>query len=152
MRSPGWGPRRRPRLLRVLEDGMIRPVGTERDTQLDLRFVLATSKDLAREVAEGRFREDLLFRINVLELRMPPLSRRETDVIELAELFLEELGARLRLAPLTIDSATRAAMLRHDWPGNIRELRNFIERSLIFGRFPLETLAPARGEEIAPLG
>ena len=147
----GLGPAAQTALLRVLEDGMIRPVGTERDTQLDLRFVLATSKDLAREVAEGRFREDLLFRINVLELRMPPLSRRETDVIELAELFLEELGARLRLAPLSIDSATRAAMLRHDWPGNIRELRNFIERSLIFGRFPLETLAPARGEEIAPL-
>ncbi|MGI3165019.1 sigma-54-dependent transcriptional regulator [Pseudooceanicola sp. 200-1SW] len=147
----GLGPAAQSALLRVLEDGVIRPVGTERTVQLDLRFVLATSRDLAREVAEGRFREDLLFRINVLELRMPPLSRRETDVIELAELFLEELGARLRLAPLSIDSATRAAMLRHDWPGNIRELRNFIERSLIFGRFPLETLDPPVADEIAPL-
>ncbi len=140
-------------LLRVLEDGQVRPVGTERNIQLDLRFVLATSKSLEREVAEGRFREDLLFRINVLEVKMPALSQRETDVIELGQLFLADIAARQGLAALDIDVAARAAMLRHAWPGNIRELRNFIERSLIFGRFPLETLAPvpAGGEAIEPL-
>ncbi|MBB4301342.1 DNA-binding NtrC family response regulator [Rhodobium orientis] len=140
-------------LLRVLDDGIVRPVGTERTIQLDLRFVLATSKWLEQEVAEGRFREDLLFRINVVEIRMPPLAKRETDVVELAELFLTEIAARLGLPPLEIDAAARAAMLRYDWPGNIRELRNFIERSLIFGRFPLETLAPVSqdGDQIEPL-
>lgn len=139
-------------LLRVLEDGLIRPVGTERDIQLDLRFVLATSRDLTAEVRAGRFREDLLFRVNVVEIRMPPLNRRETDVIELAELFLEEIASRLRLERLEIDTATRAAILRHTWPGNIRELRNFIERSLIFGSFPLETLGnDMTDQQIVPL-
>lgn len=137
----GLSPSAQSALMRVLEDGTVRPVGAEREIPLDLRFVLATSHALDREVAEGRFREDLFFRINVIELRMPSLVEREGDVIELAELFLREIAARLGLAPLQIDTTTRAALLRHDWPGNIRELRNFIERSLIFGRFPLETLA-----------
>ncbi|MGY9045821.1 hypothetical protein P775_06925 [Puniceibacterium antarcticum] len=128
-------------LLRVIEDGLVRPVGTERDIQLDLRFVLATSSSLTQEVAEGRFREDLLFRINVLEIAMPPLGQRDTDVIVLADLFLNDISRRLGLPALEIDPVTRAAMLRHDWPGNIRELRNFIERSLIFGRFPIDTMS-----------
>ncbi|WP_071673437.1 sigma-54-dependent transcriptional regulator [Nioella nitratireducens] len=127
-------------LLRVLEDGLVRPVGTERNLQLDVRFVLATSKSLDQEVAAGRFRADLFFRFDVLNIQMPPLAHRGTDVLELAELFLGDLSQRLGLQRLEIDQTTRAAMLRHDWPGNIRELRNFIERSLIFGRFPLETL------------
>ena len=139
-------------LRRVLEDGTVRPVGAEREIKLDLRFVLATSRALEQEVAEGRFREDLFFRINVIELRMPTLAERDGDVIELAELFLREIASRLALPPLELDGATRAALLRHDWPGNIRELRNFIERSLIFGRFPLETLSPApKRNEIEPL-
>lgn len=148
----GLSPSAQAALRRVLEDGTVRPVGAEREIQLDLRFVLATSRALEREVAEGRFREDLFFRINVVELRMPTLAERETDIVELAELFLREIATRLALPPLEIDQATRAALLRHDWPGNIRELRNFIERSLIFGRFPLETLSPGGGQDqIAPL-
>ena len=139
-------------LLRVLEDGAIRPMGTQRDVHLDLRFVMTTSKPLVEAVAAGRFREDLYFRINVVELRMPLLRERGTDVIALGELFVEEIAARLQLPRLKIDSAVRAAMLRHEWPGNIRELRNFIERSLIFGRFPLETLAESvPAVDIAPL-
>ncbi|WCR02697.1 sigma-54-dependent Fis family transcriptional regulator [Paracoccus saliphilus] len=138
----GLSPSAQSALRRVLEDGTVRPVGAERETRLDLRFVLATSRALDREVAEGRFREDLFFRINVIELRMPALAEREGDIIELAALFLREIASRLDLPRLEIDSTTRAALLRHNWPGNIRELRNFIERSLIFGRFPLETLAP----------
>ncbi len=139
-------------LLRVLEDGAIRPMGTQRDVHLDLRFVMTTSKPLVEAVAAGRFREDLYFRINVVELRMPLLRERGTDVIALGELFVEEIAARLQLPRLKIDSAVRAAMLRHEWPGNIRELRNFIERSLIFGRFPLERLAESvPAVDIAPL-
>lgn len=146
------GPAAQTALLRVLESGVIRPLGTERDVQLDLRFVIASARPLAREVEAGRFREDLFFRINVVELRMPPLKDRGSDVLDLAELFLREISASLNLPPLDIPSPVRAAMLRHDWPGNIRELHNFIERALIFGRFPLETLGAGAGSaQIAPL-
>lgn len=129
-------------LLRVLEDGRIRPIGTERAVQLDVRFVMSTSRSLADAVAASRFREDLLFRINVVEVQMPLLCERDTDVVELAELFLSEIAAQLQLPPLELPAGVKSALLRHGWPGNIRELRNFIERSLIFGRFPLDTLAP----------
>jgi DNA-binding NtrC family response regulator len=138
-------------LTRVLEDRAVRPVGGEQEVPLDLRFVCATSKDLPQEVAQGRFREDLYFRINVIEIKMPPLRQRGADTLALAELFMSEISRQLGLAPLEIDSATRAAILRHRWPGNIRELLNFIERSLIFGRFPLETLAPPPETEIETL-
>nr|WP_245846911.1 sigma-54 dependent transcriptional regulator [Paracoccus seriniphilus] len=137
-------------LLRVLEDGLVRPVGTERSLQLDARFILATSKSLEQEVAEGRFRADLFFRIDVLNIQMPPLAHRGTDVLELAEMYLNDLSQRLGLTRLEIDPPVRAAMLRHDWPGNIRELRNFIERSLIFGHFPLETLG-GKSASAAPI-
>ncbi|MFC4214862.1 sigma-54-dependent transcriptional regulator [Pseudophaeobacter arcticus] len=129
-------------LLRVIEDGVIRPIGTGRDVQLDLRFVIATSKPLQQAVAEGHFREDLLFRINVIEVAMPPLKERGIDVLDLAELFQTEISAALNLPGVEMSSTVRQAMLRHDWPGNIRELHNFVERALIFGRFPLETLGP----------
>ncbi|OWY00051.1 sigma-54-dependent Fis family transcriptional regulator [Thioclava sp. F1Mire-8] len=139
-------------LLRVLEDGVIRPIGTGRDVQLDLRFVIASSKSLQKAVQEGHFREDLLFRINVIEVAMPPLKDRGTDVLDLAELFQTEIAAALNLPMVEMTSAVRSAMLRHDWPGNIRELHNFVERALIFGRFRLETLGDAIAPgEIAPL-
>ncbi len=138
-------------LTRVLEDRTVRPVGGEQEVPLDLRFVCATSKDLAQEVAAGRFREDLYFRVNVIEIKMPPLRRRGADTLALAELFMSEIARQLGLARLEIDATTRAAILRHRWPGNIRELLNFIERSLIFGRFPLETLAPPPETEIETL-
>lgn len=131
-------------LLRVLEDGRIRPIGTERAVQLDLRFVMSSSRPLAEAVAAGNFREDLMFRINVVEVAMPPLRERGTDIVELAELFLTEIAAQLQLPPLELSTSVKSALLRHDWPGNIRELRNFIERSLIFGSFSLDTLAPPR--------
>ncbi|WP_424988167.1 sigma-54-dependent transcriptional regulator [Microbulbifer sp. S227A] len=139
-------------LLRVLEDGVIRPIGTGRDVQLDLRFVIASSKSLHAAVQEGRFREDLLFRINVIELPMPPLKDRGTDVIELADLFQTEISLALNLPRIEMTPATRSAMLRHDWPGNIRELHNFVERALIFGRFDLDTLGTTvTADDIAPL-
>lgn len=138
-------------LLRVLDSQTIRPVGSEREVPLDLRFIFATTKNLKAEVEAGRFREDLFFRVNVLQIQMPPLKLRDTDTVDLAELFLSDLSANLGLQPLVIDSSVRAALLRYDWPGNIRELRNFIERSLIFGRFPLDTLGYAAPSDIEPL-
>ncbi|UWQ28136.1 sigma-54 dependent transcriptional regulator [Leisingera sp. M523] len=139
-------------LLRVLEDGRIRPIGTERTVQLDLRFVMSSSRALAEAVDAGSFRADLLFRINVIDIAMPPLRERGSDIIDLAELFLTEIAAQLQLPPLALPAGVKSALLRHDWPGNIRELRNFIERSLIFGSFSLDTLAPARpAASILPL-
>jgi DNA-binding NtrC family response regulator len=139
-------------LLRVLEDGVIRPIGTGRDVQLDLRFVIASANSLQDAVQAGRFREDLLFRINVIEVAMPPLQDRGTDLLELAELFQTEISAALNLPQVSMPATVRSAMLRHDWPGNIRELHNFIERALIFGRFPVETLGKASStDDIATL-
>ncbi|WP_418595687.1 sigma-54-dependent transcriptional regulator [Ponticoccus sp. (in: a-proteobacteria)] len=134
------GPGAQRALLRVLEDGVIRPVGTERAVQLDVRFVMSTTRPLRAAVEAGRFREDLLFRINVIEVEMARLSDRGNDVCDLAELFLQEIAETMQISPPELTAPVRAALLRHDWPGNIRELRNFIERSLIFGRFQLETL------------
>lgn len=138
-------------LLRVIEDRTIRPIGAERELPLDIRLVFATSKHLPGEVAAGRFREDLWFRVNVLEIHMPPLRRRGADTVDLARLFVEELSAQLGLPRVEVDATARAAILRHDWPGNIRELRNFVERALIFARFPIEQLSPAPSGPIEPL-
>ncbi|MGX9854457.1 sigma-54-dependent transcriptional regulator [Limimaricola variabilis] len=138
-------------LRRVIEDRAVRPVGSERERPLDIRLVFATSKNLPEEVAAGRFREDLWFRVNVLEINMPPLRRRGADTVDLARLFVTELASQLGLPGIDIDAAARAAILRHDWPGNIRELRNFVERALIFGRFPVEQLSPPPSGPIEPL-
>jgi len=138
-------------LRRVLEHRTVRPVGSERERPLDIRLVFATSKTLPEEVAAGRFREDLWFRVNVLEINMPPLRRRGADTVDLAALFVEELSSQLGLPRVEIDAPVRAAILRHDWPGNIRELRNFVERALIFGRFPFEQLSPPPSSPIEPL-
>jgi DNA-binding NtrC family response regulator len=146
------GPSAQSALLRVLEDRTVRPIGSEREVRLDLRFVFATSKTLQHEVDAGRFRADLFFRVNVIEIQMPPLRQRDTDIVDLAEMFMAEIAPQLGLSPLAIDAPTRAALLKHQWPGNIRELRNFIERSLIFGRFSLETLSPGSALAVEPLG
>lgn len=133
-----------PALLRLLENRAAA-------APYDLRYLFASSRSLSAEVAAGRFREDLFFRINVIDVEMPPLRQRGNDVLDLAELFMEELSAQLRLRPLAFTPAARGAILRHGWPGNIRELSNFIERALIFDRFPLETLSPPVAAEIEPL-
>jgi len=137
------------RLLRVLEDRRVRPVGSEREVPFDARFVFATNADLARRVEAGTFRADLYFRINVMQIRLPPLRERGEDVLELARLFMEEISRQLGMPPVAIDPKVEALLLRYDWPGNIRELRNLIERTVILGAFPerMEGTAP---EEEAP--
>ncbi|MBX9466113.1 MAG: sigma-54 dependent transcriptional regulator [Aquamicrobium sp.] len=132
------------KLLRVLEDRRVRPVGSEREVPVDLRFVFATNVDLARAVEEGRFRADLYFRINVMQIHLPPLNERDDDVQELADLFMRKLSQQLGMPPVQLEEEARAALARYDWPGNVRELRNVIERTLILGRFPLEQLGASR--------
>ena len=124
------------KLLRVIEDRRVRPVGAEREVPVDLRFVFATNADLEKQVEQGRFRADLFYRINVMQLHLPPLRDRDGDALELADLFMSKLSQQLGMPPVAIDALVRAALLRYAWPGNVRELRNLIERSLILGRFP----------------
>nr|WP_255607700.1 sigma-54 dependent transcriptional regulator [Ancylobacter sp. Lp-2] len=123
------------KLLRVLEDRRVRPVGAEREIPVDVRLVFATNRDLEQDVQAGRFRADLYYRINVMQVRLPPLRERREDIEELAVLFVKTLSRQLGVPAILLDTAAREALRRYRWPGNIRELRNVIERSLILGRF-----------------
>lgn len=123
------------KLLRVLEDRRVRPVGSEREFPFDARFVFATNADLKKRVEAGTFRSDLYFRINVMQIHLPPLKDRGDDVQYLAELFMRELSQQLGMPPVPIDDRVRASLARYDWPGNIRELHNLIERAVILGGF-----------------
>ncbi len=124
------------KLLRVLEDKRVRPLGSEREVPIDLRFIFATNAELEADVRRGRFRADLFYRINVMQLQLPPLRDRGDDVQELATLFMRRLSQQLKMPQVPIDAGTRAALARYRWPGNVRELRNLIERTLILGEFP----------------
>ncbi|MDP2699969.1 sigma-54 dependent transcriptional regulator [Thalassospira sp.] len=126
------------KLLRAIEDRRIRPVGSEREVPVDLRFVFATNANLEQEVEKGRFRADLFYRINVMQIAMPPLRQRGDDSLELAKLFMAKLSKQLGMPPVLIDGSVQAGLAAYDWPGNVRELRNLIERSLILGKFPVE--------------
>ncbi|MBN9030799.1 sigma-54 dependent transcriptional regulator [Rhizobium sp. YJ-22] len=137
------------RLLRVLEDRRVRPVGAEREVPFEARFVFATNADLARRVEEGTFRADLYFRINVIQIQLPPLSERGEDVLELANLFMREMAGQLGMPAVAITERVQGALLRYDWPGNIRELRNLIERTLILGSFP-DAIGPVRADAVPP--
>ena len=143
------------KLLRVLEDRRVRPLGSEREVAVDVRLLFATNTDLAQAVAEGRFRADLLYRINVLAIHMPPLSERGDDVQDLARLFMTKLAQQMGMPPVAITADVERGLAGYDWPGNVRELRNMIERALILGRFPPEfstPTAPERaGETLADL-
>jgi Nif-specific regulatory protein len=116
------------KLLRVLEDGEVVPVGSEHATRVDLRVVSASHKDLLRAVGEGRFRQDLYYRLVGAEIAIPPLRERGGDVIELAETFLARIRQK-RAAPSRFSAAAITAMTSYRWPGNVRELRNAVERA-----------------------
>jgi len=125
-------------LLRVIEDNRIRPIGSERELPLNLRFMFATNADIAKAVDEGRFRGDLYHRINVLRVDMPPLRERVGDIAELAEQFIGKFARQLGVSPLALNEGTLLNLARYAWPGNVRELRNLIERSMILGQIAPE--------------
>ncbi len=125
-------------LLRVIEEMRIRPFGSQREVPLNLRFIFATNADLPAAVEQGHFREDLYHRINVLNVRMPTLRERISDLPELAAMFMKKLSHELRVPPLPLTEQVLLKLSCYDWPGNVRELRNLIERSLILGEFPPE--------------
>ncbi|MEO6247622.1 MAG: sigma-54 dependent transcriptional regulator [Sphingomicrobium sp.] len=119
------------KILRVLTDASYNRVGGQRPVKVDVRFLSATSRNLAEEIAAGRFREDLYYRLNVVPVRMPPLKERREDIPELVDHFLARFAADRRIGPPTLSPEAAAALQAHDWPGNVRQLRNIIERTLI---------------------
>lgn len=127
-------------LLRTLEDLKIRPVGSEQLVPVNVRIVAATNRRLADEVAAGRFRKDLYYRLQVVELTLPPLREHKADIPELVAHFMAQLGPVLGAAPLALSDTEMGFLQRYDWPGNVRELRNLIERSLILGALNVSAL------------
>ena len=123
------------RLLRVLQTGELTPVGSSRQRRVDVRVLAATNADVVREATEGRFREDLLYRLNTVEVRLPPLRERREDIPELAAAFLARTTPTRKLSAEAME-----ALLAHAWPGNVRELEHVIERASLL----------ATGDEIRP--
>ena len=129
-------------LLRAIEDLKIRPVGSEQLVPLNLRIMAATNRRLADEVAAGRFRKDLYFRLQVVDLNLPPLREHMSDIPALVAFFVNQLAPALGVAPLQISEQEMAFLHQYHWPGNVRELRNLIERSLILGSLNVSALYP----------
>jgi transcriptional regulator with GAF, ATPase, and Fis domain len=118
------------KLLRALQERVIERVGGNRPIEVDARIVAATNRNLEREVREGRFREDLYYRVHVVPLELPPLRERREDVKLLAERFLKRARERLGQGPVRMARDAQLALERHGWPGNVRELENVIERAV----------------------
>ncbi len=120
----------------MLEEKKIRPVGAEREIPVDVRVIAATNRNVEEAVRDGRFRQDLYYRLNVVQLHMPPLRERADDIPALAAYFVRQLSQQLGVPGQPPDSALLASMASYSWPGNVRELRNLIERWLILGSIP----------------
>ncbi|HMX30162.1 MAG TPA: sigma-54 dependent transcriptional regulator, partial [Blastocatellia bacterium] len=129
-----------PKLLRVLQEGTVRRVGADREREINVRVIAATNRDLEKEVSQGRFREDLYWRLNVIHLHLPPLRERPFDIPLLVEHFLNKLAEKSRCTPPNILPETLAVLTAYSWPGNARELENVIERAV----------ALAEGDNLTP--
>ena len=127
------------KLLRVLQTGEFQRVGSSRTLRADVRVLAATNADIRAEIAAGRFREDLLYRLNTVEIRLPPLRDRREDIPRLATHFLGEYAARYRKTLHGFDDDAVAAMQAHGWPGNVRELQHAVERAVLMARSGLIT-------------
>ena len=121
------------KLLRVLQEHCFERVGGTRSIEVDIRIIAATNRDLARAMSEGRFREDLYFRLNVITLQMPPLRQRRTDVPLLTEYFLKKYSKEAKRRVGGVSPAALTLLQRYEWPGNVRELENVIERAVVLG-------------------
>ncbi|MEO6910921.1 MAG: sigma-54 dependent transcriptional regulator [Edaphobacter sp.] len=126
--------RQQAKLLRVLETGEMERVGSSKTQTVDVRMISATNADLRAECAAGRFREDLLFRLNTVEISLPPLRERREDIPTLAGYFLARYAERYRRTILGLEPAALQTMMHHNWPGNVRELDHTIERAVLMAR------------------
>jgi transcriptional regulator with GAF, ATPase, and Fis domain len=120
--------------LRVLQEGQFERVGEERTRKVDVRVIAATNRDLKHEVRQGRFREDLYFRLNVFPIESVPLRERPDDIPLLAAHFLRGTGRKLKTSELRLTEGDMRRLTQYDWPGNVRELENVIERAAILAR------------------
>ena len=121
-----------PKLLRLIAESSFRRVGGIRDINVTVRIIAATNSNIRQQVKEGHFRQDLFYRLNVIPIHLPPLRHRQDDIILLAEYYLHHFNRELKKDIKGFAESATASMMNHDWPGNIRELRNFVEREVIF--------------------
>jgi DNA-binding NtrC family response regulator len=128
------------KLLRALQEKTVRPVGASAEVPFDARIVCATHRDLDQLVAEGKFRQDLYYRLNVVNIELPPLRARGNDVVELAHAFLVRTAANSRREPIRLSPAVADRLLAYDWPGNVRELENCMERAVALARYDQVTV------------
>lgn len=128
------------KLLRALEENRVRPLGSEHEVAFDVRILAATNRDLETAVEEGRFRQDLFFRINVIQINVPPLRARGADILLLAQHFVEQFAARAKKSVRGISEPVAEKLLAYGWPGNVRELRNVVERAVALTRHDKLTL------------
>jgi transcriptional regulator with GAF, ATPase, and Fis domain len=148
------------KLLRVLQTREFEAVGGTRTVKVDVRLIAATNQDLKKLIVEGKFREDLFYRLNVISIALPTLAERKEDILELALYFLNKCSEKLGKHLTQIDDDTLVALKRHSWPGNIRELENVIERAVVLaegetitvGDLPNEVLtrSPATSKTLLP--
>ncbi len=129
------------KLLRAVQFGEIRPLGAEKDVKVDVRIVAATNRDLLREVAEGRFREDLYFRLSALSIHVPPLRERREDIGLLIDHFLVRICRRTGIEIRTITGELEQFLMNHSWPGNVRQLENALESMVVMAKDDVLTLA-----------
>ncbi|MGP8330443.1 MAG: sigma 54-interacting transcriptional regulator, partial [Methanosarcinaceae archaeon] len=127
-------PRLQVKLLRILQTGEYSPVGSERTRHCNVRIIAATNQDLRSLVAEGKFRNDLYYRLNIVRLTLPPLVERRSDILVLAKHFLEKYRQKMNKPALTFNRSTEQYLLNYNYPGNVRELENIIERATILSK------------------
>jgi DNA-binding NtrC family response regulator len=126
-----------PKLLRVLQDGEVRPLGANRAVRVDVRVMAATNRDLERRLREGQFREDLYYRLNVIQIQLPPLRGRQEDILPLAEHFLARSVERSKKSVRGWRESAKQMLLAYHWPGNVRELENAVERAVALAEHEL---------------
>ena len=127
------------KLLRVLQEREFEPLGSERTEKIDVRVIAATNRDLRQMVAEGKFQEDLFYRLNVIPIELPPLRERRDDIPALVDHFLKKHAQRTGRRIDRIDDGVLAQLQQYDWPGNVRELENVIERAVVLSTGPVIT-------------
>jgi formate hydrogenlyase transcriptional activator len=139
-----------PKLLRVLQEREFEPVGSTRTTQVDVRVITATNRDLRQMVQEREFREDLYYRLNIFPISLPPLRERRADIPDFVQHFVRHFADSMEKTIHTIPEDTMKSIVRHSWPGNIRELQNYIARGVILSTDGVFESAPPERAEPAP--